>query len=281
MTGPGNDDAGRLPTFLVIGASKAGTTSLHFYLATHPEVFMSSEKEVHFFDDRYAEGIDWYRRNFAGARDAKAVGETSPTYMHRRDAMERIAAVLPGARLVAVLRHPVDRAWSHYWFQRSLGFERASFADAVRAEMRDPTSVPLRHLEAGRYVEHLRMVVELFPRQQLLVLLLDDLIRDRRGTFAGVCRFIGVDASFVPPNLDQRYNESTRLRSERLRHAMLKYRAWKRFGRLATVVDRLNRYQARYPSIDAAMRAELVTYYASSNAELGAWLGRDLTHWNA
>src|SRR4051812_42429120 len=107
----------RAPDFLIVGAAKAGTTSLAAYLAEHPDVFMARRKELHFFgrEKEYRRGWEWYCSHFEGAGDARAVGEATPDYMWRERAVERIAQDLPKARIIATLRHPVDRAYSHYW----------------------------------------------------------------------------------------------------------------------------------------------------------------------
>jgi hypothetical protein len=270
-----------LPTFLIIGAPKSGTTSLAAYLDAHPGVFMSPVKEIHFFDDHFAEGLDWYREHFAGAADASAIGEASPTYLLRSDAHARMASVLPDARLIAVLRNPVDAAWSNYLFQRSLGFESKPFLDAVHAELADRRSVRTRYVEGGRYLEQIRRLLEHYPREALLVLLFEDLTARPREAFAEVCRFIGADPVIVPSNVGQVYNPSTKLRSERLRRAMLRGRAWKRFGHtIPSAIDRWNRREVRPRPIEDAARAELSAIFAGDNRALGELLGRDLSAWN-
>src|SRR5688572_14326389 len=113
----------RLPDFLIVGAMRSGTTSLHKYLQAHPDVFVASGKEVHFFDRRYGRGLDWYRSRFAGVTTERVVGEATPAYMYDENAIARIAHDLPDARLIVVLRNPVDRAYSHYWRNRSRGRE--------------------------------------------------------------------------------------------------------------------------------------------------------------
>jgi sulfotransferase family protein len=274
--------AGRLPTFLIVASPKSGTTALAAYLAEHPQVFMSEDKELHFFDDQYDRGLDWYRSNFAEAGDAVAVGEATPTYYMHESTVDRMAEVLPSARLVALIRNPIEAAWSNYWMQRSLGFERRSFEDALRDE-REGRRYEHRAVEyamVGRYADLLQRMCERYPRESLLVKLFEDLRDAPDATFAEVCRHIGVDDSFTAPSLGAVVNPSTKLRSERLRHLMLKYRAWRRlpFG-LAMAIDRLNRYEAKYPAMDPATRSVLADLYREPNEELGRWLGRDLSGW--
>lgn len=281
MTGPAG--AGPFPTFLIIGAPKAGTTSLAAYLAEHPDVFIAPEKEVHFFNRNFDKGTDWYRSRFADARGQKAIGEASPTYMYLPHALDRIAETLPDVRLIAILRNPIDRAYSHYWWMRAM-FESRSFADAARAEMRGaPPPDPGRaYVLPGRYLDALELVAARFARDALRVVILEDL-RDRLGeVYAEVCRHIGVDDGVAPPNLGDVVNPAYRVRSMKLRGAMLRVKAWRRlpFG-LAGVIDRMNRASLRYEPMDPALRAELRDYYAEPNAALAGWLGRDLSAWNA
>src|SRR5437879_3262477 len=98
----------RLPDLLIVGAMKAGTTSLAAWLRAHPQVFMTEEKELHFFDARWARGVDWYHEQFAAAPETVLAGEATPAYMVRPVFIERMASVVPGARLLVMLRNPVD-----------------------------------------------------------------------------------------------------------------------------------------------------------------------------
>ena len=123
-----------LPTALIIGAQKAGTTALYAWLRQHPTVVGPSWKEVNYFDRRYAKGERWYRGNFPRARGATVVAEASTGYLFHPLAPERAKALLPDARLIALVRDPVSRAYSHYQHEVALGREPLSFEDAIDAE---------------------------------------------------------------------------------------------------------------------------------------------------
>ena len=248
---------GRLPTFLVVGAQRSGTTSLYEYLAAHPDVFMATPKELHFFDRHLDRGVDWYRSRFEGARGERAVGEATPAYLYVPSAAEGMADVVPECRLVAVLRNPVDRAFSHYLLERGRGWEDRSFEDAIDAEPERLASGSIDELlhhsyvDRGRYVRQLRRIGERFARSALLVLLFEDL-RDRpEDTYREVCRFLGVDEGFRPPVLGRVYNAADA--SRRRRDA----------GRMAR-----------------AVRRRLLEAFRADNDALGEWLGRDLSSWN-
>jgi hypothetical protein len=273
---------GRLPNFIVIGVTKGGTTSLHQYLAPHPEVYLVPGKELHFFDREYDRGPDWYRRQFAGAGDQKIVGEMTPEYLAFPQAAERAAALVPGAKLAVILRHPVDRAYSHYWMQRSKFTSKESFEVIIRLQMADPEATPPRphllYLSIGRYIEHLERLTKFYPRESILVLIMDDLKRDPAGVYASLCTFLGIDGRREPQELGAVFNATTDLRSQRLRRLMLRKHAWKHMPRLATTIDRLNRTDG-YPPLRPELRAELLHWYRPYNAALAGWLGRDLSAW--
>jgi len=278
-----------LPTFLIAGVPKAGTSALAAYLSAHPDVFMSAEKELHFFD-RPPRGERWYRSNFDRAGDAKAIGEATPTYVLTRVALERMHAMLPEVRLIVLMRNPVDRAYSHYWWNRALN-ERRDFATAVRAEMSGgPSDRPLppdarpgywSYTGGGRYAELLRRVCEHYPRERVLAVVSEELRSSPDGVYREVCRFLGVSDAYAPPNLGEVVNPAYRLRSPKLREMMLRYRAWKRLPRgLANAIDRVNRAPLRYPPMDPALRAELVEWFTPANDALASWLSRDFGLWS-
>jgi sulfotransferase family protein len=208
-----------MPDFLILGAQKAGTTALYAYLRWHPEITGPSFKEVSFFDRHYTRGETWYRAHLpatprqwvARQRHGRwpAVGEASPSYLFHPLAPERVAALLPDARLIAVLRDPVDRAFSHYQHEVALGREPLPFEDALaaeeermRGEVQRMTSDPSYFSEAwwnhtyvarGRYGEQLRRWFASFPPEQILVLFSDDLLQQPADTYARVLAFLGVD----------------------------------------------------------------------------------------
>jgi hypothetical protein len=183
------------------------------------------------------------------------------------------------ARLVAVLRHPVDRAWSHYWLNREKRRERLSFEDALAAEPERlataPTPWTWAYVDRGRYVGQLQRLASLFPASQLRVLLFDDLKADPAGTFAAVARFVGVDDGVVPPAVGHKANAYRRIRSGRVADMT---RRWP--TRLRDAVGHLNTRPAAYPTMAPATRERLVAEFAEPTVELAQWLGRDLSAWS-
>jgi hypothetical protein len=200
-----------LPDFLIIGAQKAGTTALYEYLREHPEITGPSWKEVSFFDRHYARGAAWYRGNFPNALRARGlVGEASPSYIFHPLAPERVAALVPHAKLIALVRNPVDRAFSHYQHEVALGREPLSFEDALAAEderlrgeiermLSDATYFShawwnYTYVTRGRYAEQLERWYAAFPRDRLLVLFTEELAQEPGATYRRALEFLGLAA---------------------------------------------------------------------------------------
>jgi Sulfotransferase domain len=198
-----------LPDFLVIGAQKAGTTALYAYLRWHPAVTGPSWKEVSFFDRHWWRGERWYRGQFPLRSAGRLVGEASPSYLFHPLAPERVRSLLPDARLIALLRDPVERAYSQYQHEVALGREPLSFDDALEAEeertrgeverlVADPRAFSRdwwdhTYAARGLYAEQLERWLAVFPRSQLLVVATDELGEKPAETYAAVLSFLGVE----------------------------------------------------------------------------------------
>jgi hypothetical protein len=244
-----------LPDFLILGAQKAGTTALYAYLRWHPRITGPSWKEVSYFDRHYARGPRWYRGQFPNRLRARGalVGEASPSYLFHPQAPERVAALLPDAKLIALLRDPVDRAFSQYQHERALGREPLSFAEALAAEAErtrgevermcaDPAYFSRAwwdhtYFARGLYAEQLERWYAHVPRGRLLVLTTEEYARDPAGTYARVLDFLG-----APPH-------------ELREHPRI--------------------FSREYEPLDPATRAALAARYAEPNRRLAALLGRD------
>ena len=205
-----------LPDFLIIGAQKAGTTALYAYLRRHPAITGPSWKEVSYFDRHYERGEAWYRGNFPNRVRArgKLVGEASPSYIFHPLGPERVKALVPEARLVALVRNPVERALSHYHHEVALGREPLSFEDALDAEEERLRGEKERlaadssyfsrawwshaYKARGRYAEQLERWLAVFPRERLLILPSEDLGGEPERTHARVLDFLGA----APHRLD-------------------------------------------------------------------------------
>ncbi|MCG8479900.1 MAG: sulfotransferase domain-containing protein [Spirochaetales bacterium] len=209
-----------LPDFLVIGAQKAGTTALMYYLRQHPSIFKGETKnELHFFDRWYSRGERWYRAAFPRTRalpQGSIVGEGTPEYLLHPHAPKRIAALLPDVKLIAVLRDPAKRALSHYQMELRNGRETLSFEEALAQEdarigpewdsllsdERHSFKKYQRHAykARGRYVEQLQRFFEHVPRERILILNSRDLSTDTKRIVNEVCEFLEI--SHMPETFD-------------------------------------------------------------------------------
>ena len=246
-----------LPSLLILGAQRSGSTSLFNYLVQHPDVLPPLGKEIHYFDLHYQRGLNWYRGRFPYAHRLSGgtlTLDASPYYLLHPLAPERAARLVPGAKLVALLRNPVERALSHYQHEVRGGRESLPFERAIEQEVErlsgeeerlrsDPTYYSFNHhrysyVRRGRYLEQLRRWVEHFPRSQLLVLQSERLFADPVAATAAVHEFLGVSP-------------------HRLEH-------YKPF--LHGAYDR---------AMPAGLRTRLVEYFEPHNRELYDWLGEE------
>ncbi len=300
-TGP----PGRLADFVLAGAMKSGTTTLHEYLLRHPQVFMTTPKEPQFFsrDDVFARGIGWYRGLFAQAAEGQLCGEASTCYTRKLEyprAAERLALHVPNARLIYLLRHPVERTYSHYGHLMSArlaqtGEPACTFEQALE---QFPTL-----LDSSRYAEQIAHLRRWFPERQLLVLLLDDLKREPAGALSRLQEFLGLPQADLLATGRAHSNESgTSLARKRARDAARHLRelpllrwlkrllpsAWRSYLREAAfqralrsqdVREAQREFRSSLSPLTPATRARLLDQLRPSTEALANLLARDLSDW--
>jgi hypothetical protein len=297
---------GRMPTFLILGTAKAGTTSLYQHLRHHPQAFMPRIKEPNFFafageevrftgpgdegiNERSVTRLDDYRTLFAGAEGARARGEASTLYLYHPRAAERIALLAPRARLIAVLRDPADRAYSAWLHLRRGGREPlASFAAALDAE---PARIAagwqhLWHYAAmGFYALQLRRYLARFRREQILVLRFERFAREPRRVLSQVAGFLGLDDAFTTPP-EARHARSGIPRSRTVHRLLLRagpLRALARgllsAPRAARLHERLEDWLLVRPPLDPDLRARLAERFRDDVLETQDLIGEDLSGW--
>lgn len=299
-----------LPNFIIIGAARSGTTSLYHYLRQHPDIAMSKIKETRYFaweveqdgardlpkevlNRSYpVQSFDAYRQQFRHADQALAIGEASPRYLYIPGVPQAIAARLPEVRLIAILREPGRRAWAHFMVFSRIGWDQRSFEQAIEDEisaLAEPPQPGKRpYLLPGFYHRHLRRFLDVFPRENLLVLLHDDLATNTASTIKTILGFLGVDDN-VPLDLSKRYggagvarnktleglmtNPATRMIERNLPRPIL--RTVHRFTKpvRAKNVTRLE--------MPAAARDRLRSVFQDDIEALETLLDRDLSAWRA
>jgi hypothetical protein len=268
-----------LPNFLIVGAMKAGTTSLRGYLRQHEEIYLA-RREVHFFDreHNYRRGMSWYERQFASDQRHRAVGEKTPAYCFFPRVPERIHRHLPGVKLIWLLRDPVARAHSHYWHLLRKGEERAGFEAILKQGLQEEQAggpVP-EYLGKGRYAEQIERYLRLFPRERMLFLLFEDFIRNPKPSLRAIFEFIGVTPD-VTIDTQRRRNTGALPRS-----VSLSWYSKKLFGDSwpHQLIRKLNRSpRTGYPPMSEETRELLCQYYRPHNRELANLLGSELKAW--
>jgi hypothetical protein len=258
-----------LPDFLIIGAAKSGTTSLYRYLVQHPRIRRARRKEIRFFYREYAQGENWYRAHFPLALRKQwetlrhgefATGEASPSYLYYPHAAKRAHAHVPAAKLIAILRNPVDRAYSQYRHKVRKGIEPLSFEQALEAEAertqgererlladesyRGAQLFHFGYLHRGLYAEQLERWLAHYPRERLLVVRAEDLFTDPATVIRTTTEFLG-----LAPRDPREF------------------------------IRQFERHNADHPGGDGitpATRARLQEHFAAANQKLYALVGRDM-----
>ena len=210
------DGEGRWPTLLIIGAHKAGTTSLYEYLNAHPEIRLSSQKELAYFAgpvtrptlvSQWSRGPEWYRGNFVGTALVHGEASTAYTnYPHITGVPQRIYEAIPDVKLIYAVRDPIDRMVSHYLHVRGLGRERRSLSDVLRS----PRLMSSAYLLRSCYWLQLQQYLAWFEARQILIVPFEQLVRERRKTLGRVFRFLGVADDFVSPDWERVHNSAHR-----------------------------------------------------------------------
>lgn len=194
----------RLPDFYVVGAQKAGTTTLHDWLTLHPSVCLPTIKETHYFRDeeKYKQGLDWYLDWFENGKANSVFGEVDPEYMYFPEAVERMREVLSESKFIFVFRNILERAYSHYQMSQRRGYEDKPFHMALLAEesrLNDSQTLFSRihhsYFSRGCYSRQVLRFIESFPDSKFMFIKFDDLFANDKSfdVYANVCRFVGVD----------------------------------------------------------------------------------------
>ena len=208
----------RLPDFLGLGTQKGGTTSLHQLLVQHPQLFLPAGKEVHYFSKHWEQPQQWYANHYADARADQCCGDITPFYLFHPQAPQRIHSLLPEAKLIVLLRDPVERALSQVFHSTRLGLEPLPLEQALAAEPDRLADGALLHLQEhsymsrSRYLEQLDRYEALFPPAQLLVLQSEALFADPVTAWQRIEAFLELEPSPCPatlPKANAGRNEAT------------------------------------------------------------------------
>lgn len=276
-----------LPSFIIIGVAKSGTTSLYRYLQQHPGIFMCTPKEPDYFsgDDRFASLAD-YEALFDDASPGQVAGEASVSYFHNPQAYKRIKETLPEARLIAVLRDPAARAYSHYNMMVAHGaIPNRPYLSALQ-EAHSKGDYLNTGIPVSRYAEPLRRYLSTFEQDQLQIHLYRDYRRDPQGVVRAIFRHVGVDDAFAP-DMAVRHNKTHLPASNRVNRFIWKGGAVKRVakallptavrGKLGRLLRRAN--QAPVPPLSEEARALIIEVLREDIEQTEKLIGRDLPEW--
>jgi hypothetical protein len=305
-----------MPNFFIIGAQKAGTTSLYHYLTQHPQVYMSPVKEPCFFNFEIASdgelvmqefrnpgrrkaakfsNMKEYQSLFRGVTHETAIGEASPPYMYAPGTAERIKRWVPKAKIIAILRNPADRAYSGYLHAVRIGREPLhDFAEALGEEERrvhENWHYTFHYRRRGLYHAQLEPYYRLFGRDKIAVWLQEDLRDDPVGVAQSIYCFLGVDDMYVP-DASTIHNPSG-LPRNRISRTMIRgidmaastfLKTFTSASRIYPLAARLrwriqSRIVAKPPPIDPEVRAELMEGYTQDILKLQELIGQDLSGW--
>jgi hypothetical protein len=299
------------PNFLVIGAGKSGTTSLYEYLNEHPDVFMSPVKETNFFalegeqlinqidDPEQMSHYPWsvtdcesYKDLYQDVTIEKAIGEVSPMYLYSKKAALNIKERLPNVKLIAILRQPTDRLYSRYLhLARESRTPTSNFEDAL-----DKDSIWWKRndlIQEGFYHSHLKMYYDLFPKEQIHVVLYDDFRANPQGVISDIYQFIGVDASYAP-SMNTEFNVSGFVANKKLDNiigqnsvvksliskvspSLTKYLSESK--KIKSLVNRMRNKNLKRPPLSKNLKTQINEIYRSEIDKLQSLINVDLSHW--
>ncbi|MBD3296279.1 MAG: hypothetical protein GF392_02810 [Candidatus Omnitrophica bacterium] len=273
----------RLPDHIILGAAKAGTSSIHHYLDQHPDVFVPSPKELKFFTRPGEPDRDEYARYFAPNTDGKKVMEVSSDYLYSGESTPRkIKKIVPDVGLIAILRDPVERGFSDFCMDVDHGKQQKDYRKALRGRSR------FRYRNQGLYHKQLSRYIEVFDRERIGIFFFEDLKRDTAGFMRKLYRYIGVTEDVTARG---HFNKGSFSKSEHVQALLNRpnpvRRAIKSILSPFLNADKRQRLRSRLlalnrspkPRIDPELRSELVEFYRDDILKLQELTGRDLSAW--
>ncbi|MCK9372280.1 MAG: sulfotransferase [Sulfuricurvum sp.] len=286
-----------LPNFIIVGAPKAGTTSLYYYLSEHPQVFMSDPKEVNFFsreeierqglyyDSFRVKSIEEYEKLFETVSTEKAIGEGSVSYLFYPETAEKIKEMLPDVKIIILLRDPIERGFSHYLMDYRLGLVSLPF-EAIVNKSENHKNMDLyyqQYIELGLYYEQVKRYLDLFGEGQVKIYLQEELRKNSDAVIKDLYDFLEIDPlSF--PDTEREHNVFSMPRNKFI-HAL--YASYPIRTLMSVLIpnslkDRLiNLFFDRKnkPKLDQRIKEDLLKLFTPDIKNLEQLIGRDLSHW--
>lgn len=295
------------PNFIIIGPPKCASTSLHYYLGQHPEIFTTKVKETRFFSLHYDKGLDYYAHYFEQAGKAKAIGEATPSYSFLPYAADRIKSHFPDIKLILCFRNPLDRTFSSWLMQKGMGKEQQPLKEAIEINKKQLSYVTLEgeegaktwvnswgnfsadesrlrtYIQGGMFAQILKMYHQRFKPEQIKIIFLDDLKKDFDGTMSGIFRFLGVDDKFIVPDKNV-VNFHYDRKANKITNKIFGVNGTKVLSGLMPkfIKDRLKKAWKTKEPLKLGMEDRLYLWeiFKDDVAELEKMTGRDLSLWN-
>jgi hypothetical protein len=284
MSDPSPRSIGRKPDFLVIGAQKSGTSSVAATLGNMTGFYVTPKKELHYFDrfDPLIDRDSWdrYLQEFVNAPDESLAGEASPIYLPSKAAPNRIFSALPNVRLVAILRNPVDRAYSSFWHARRFGIVSRSctFSDFIERDTHDFGAKWTNVIGLGCYSTQITRFLRRFPREQMHVALFDDLVDNPSAAMSAIARHINPSYSSTLEATFPHVNRAHTWRFPRLSRRVLNPRG-EQIRNFSVYMRLVTRHREVIPPMDARDRMMLTEIFRPWNRQLEDILDQSLSQW--
>ncbi|MDO8471293.1 MAG: sulfotransferase domain-containing protein [bacterium] len=286
--------------FICIGPERSGTTWLYQCLKEHPDFCLSEPKEINFFNSsqsfwrkdmagetNYTKGLEWYQKHFGHCPDGKIVGEITPAYIHSQEVPERIVQNFPDVKLIAILRNPIERLYSHYMYTKMKGFyELPSFEEVIEKEK--------AFVEESAYFKHLQNYLKYFSKKKILITIFEDIEGNPEVFIKEILSFLGADDTFIPPSTNKTINSagavairnkvlSIKERIADFPGGLLMIELFKKTPFHKKMSDSLatktGTVKAGYGKIDQNTKKRLAEFYKEDIENLEKLLDRDLSVW--
>ncbi len=285
------------PNFIIVGAPKAGTTSLYHYLSEHPQVFMSKPKEVNFFsseeiqeqglyyNDFKAKNLNDYEKLFEGAKGKKAIGEGSVSYLFYPKTPQKIKEILPDVKTIILLRNPLDRGYSHYLMDYRMGLVGLPYEEIVykKSQHKYQDLYYQQYVELGLYNEQVKRYLDLFGKEQVKIYLQEDLRNNSGEVIADLYEYLEIDKSFNP-DTDKEHNTFSMPKNGFIQKLYGSHVIRTVFSKLFP--DSLKAYilgtffeRAKKPELSLKTRDYLLKLYKPDIEKLEKLIERDLSDW--
>lgn len=272
---------------------KSGTSTLSYHLSQHPDIFMA-DHEIHFFNNEkhYSKGLDWYANEFSGYQNQSIIGEKTPNYCLKKEYAENIAKIIPSAKLIWILRNPIDRAYSDYWHAYKKGRENRAFKEVIEEEMKYIELGKLEgYLYRSLYFMHVEYFLHFFPKKQMFFTTFEEYTKDFNSTqkilrdifvFLGINPDIEIDVSIKKNVTVLPKNQKIQKIIDRITKFGKPF--FKNGGQVAQLYHKMIAFNYKkevgYPSMDLETVSNLQKFFKNPNQKLSKIVNINTSFWN-